>query len=139
MEFVNLAIKSVIALSIFALVYRFFLIQEVHFSGRRFYLIFSVILSFTLPLLSLDFSRIFSSIATPGTNLILDEITIYGEGIRTIAGYSAIPWTKILTWVYLSIVLILAAVSYTSCWSSLLKFANTVPAEWVGSHSSESP
>lgn len=108
MEFISYAFKSVIALVIFALVYRLLLIQEVNFSGRRFYLIMSVILSFVLPVITLDFSKIFAPIVPVSANLILDEITIYSDGIRTIAESSAIPWKSILSRMYLSIVLLLS-------------------------------
>ena len=83
-DFLIYAIKSILSLSLFALVYRFVFPMEINFISRRLYLLVSVFLSFILPGLSYDFSNIFPLGQNPVNRFLIDEITIYATGLKSI-------------------------------------------------------
>lgn len=107
-EFVIYALKTLISLGLFALVYQFGLLKDVNFSARRFYLLNAVILSLILPLLSFNFSFFNAAETNPFGTLVLDEITIYSNGLKTIGESSRIPFREILFYSYLVIAIILS-------------------------------
>ena len=101
-EFIIYALKTIFSLGVFALVYRYSLYQEVNFGIRRFYLLNAVFLSFLLPLLSFNFS-VFNTQSNAIGSFILEEITIYSDGLRSIEGSSRIPFSEIFFYSYILI------------------------------------
>lgn len=98
-EFIIYVLKSVLALGLFALVYRLVFINEGNFINRRIYLLFSVNLAMILPFFTFYFPAINNGI--PG--VVLDEITVYSNGIRLIRETSVFPVVKVLKLLYLII------------------------------------
>ncbi|MGC9344875.1 MAG: M56 family metallopeptidase [Bacteroidales bacterium] len=108
-EFIIYALKTIIGLGLFALVYRMGFLKDVNFPGRRFYLLNAVFLSFLLPLLSFNFSIFSTGESTPFGSFVLDEITVYSNGLKTIEQSSRIPFSEILVYSYIVIAFLLAA------------------------------
>lgn len=106
-EFLIYALKTILGLGIFALVYRLIFLEERNFKLRRVYLLISVFLSFALPLLSLNFVQVFAQAQV--NTIIFDEITIYSSGIKNISKASSIPFHKIFTICYFVIFSLLLA------------------------------
>jgi hypothetical protein len=100
-DFPIYALKTILGLGIFALVYRFIFIEERNFKIRRIYLLLSLFLSFILPLLSFNSLLIFTQ--TPVNSMIFEEITIYSNGIKNIGTASSVPFNKIFTFTYFAI------------------------------------
>jgi hypothetical protein len=98
-EFLIYALKSILALALFALAYRISLIGEGNFAIRRLYLLSSVILSMILPFFKLKFPV--GNFSLPG--VVLDEITVYSNGIRLVKETSSIPLTYYLQIIYFSV------------------------------------
>lgn len=107
-DLISYILKNIIALGIFALSYRLIFRQELNFKARRFYLLNAVILSFILPLLRFDFVLFNSFQANPLSTFVLDEITVYGNGISSIKESSHIPFLQIVFYSYLMVAGILA-------------------------------
>ncbi len=95
-DFSIYVMKSIIALLLFALVYRITLINEGNFRIRRMYLLLSVGMAMTLPLFSFTFTFVEYSLPT----VLLDEIIIYSTGIRMIKETSSIPLSQIIRILY---------------------------------------
>lgn len=106
-EFIFYAIKTILGLGIFALIYRFTYTKEVNFISRRAFLLFSVLLSFILPLFSFNISFIGPTGTGEFNSLLLNEITIYSNGLKSIETNSIIPLRKILFLVYFLVVIVL--------------------------------
>ncbi len=102
-EVIFYALKTIFGLGIFALIYRYLLFKEGNFFSRRFYLIFSVIISFILPLASFNFQFVQDSLRGNTSSLILNEITIYSNGLKSIETNSSIPYKTIFSWGYIMI------------------------------------
>ena len=86
-DFIIYVLKSVLALALFALVYRIILLKEGNFRIRRVYLLVSSGLAMILPAIPLTFS-----IAEyPFPTFLIDEVVVYSNGIRLIKETSAIP------------------------------------------------
>ena len=64
---------------------------------------FSVVLSFILPLASFNFQFIQEGIQGNTTSLILNEITVYSNGLKSIETNSSIPYKTIFIWGYIMI------------------------------------
>lgn len=95
-EFLIYALKSILALSLFALAYRISLISEGNFSIRRLYLLSSVILAMLLPFF--EFKLPVDNYSLPG--VVLDEIIVYSNGIRLVKETSSFPLTYYLQIIY---------------------------------------
>jgi hypothetical protein len=95
-DFIIYALKSILALSLFALVYRIILINEGNFMIRRIYLLLSVNLALILPFFTFRFP--FGGYNLP--SVVLDEVVIYSNGIRMIRDSSSIPIGQVLKVLY---------------------------------------
>lgn len=98
-DFLIYALKSILALGLFALVYRLFLMNDGNFQIRRIYLLISVVLATTLPLFKFTF--FVGNTAIP--SVLLDEIVIYSNGIRLIKETSTFPVKDYLQILYFMI------------------------------------
>ena len=106
-EFIIYALKTIIALGIFALVYRFGLLKDVNFRARRFYLLNAVFLSFILPLLSFNFNIFSPGESSPLGSFVLEEITVYSDGLKSIGESSKVPFSEIILYTYILIAALL--------------------------------
>jgi hypothetical protein len=95
-DFLIFAFKSVLALALFALVYRLTLINEGNFRLRRIYLLISVSLAMVLPLFTFSFAFVGYNIPS----VVLDEVVVYSNGIRLIKETSAFPLSQFLKILY---------------------------------------
>lgn len=98
-EFTFFALKSILSLGLFALIYRIVMMKEGNFHIRRLYLLLSVIISIILPLIRINLPGIGDGL--PG--IVLDEIIVYSNGIRLIRETSAIPFTKTIQILYFAV------------------------------------
>ena len=99
-EFILYAIKTIFGLAAFALIYRYVFMKELHFANRRIYLMLAVLLSFLLPLASFNFNFLSINSALNVSTILLEEITIYSDGLKSIETHSSIPYKKIIIGIY---------------------------------------
>jgi len=106
-EFISYALKTILSLGVFALVYRFGFIQDINFRSRRLFLLSSVFFSFIIPLLSSSFTLF--SVTSPGpvNYFVLEEIRVYSSGLKEIEESSRIPFSQIAIYLYFTIASIL--------------------------------
>jgi hypothetical protein len=95
-EFIVYVLKSVLSLALFALVYRSVLINEGNFRMRRLFLLTSVSLAMLLPLFT--FTIPFGNYSIP--TVLLDEVIVYGNGIRLIKESSSFPVSQVVRVLY---------------------------------------
>ncbi len=95
-EFIIYALKSVLALGLFALAYKIFLIKEGNFINRRIYLLFSVGLAMLIPFVRIPLQ--FSTYNIP--SVLLDEVVVYSNGIRLIRDTSTLPVGQVIKILY---------------------------------------
>jgi hypothetical protein len=95
-DFIIYALKSILSLSLFALVYRIILINEGNFRLRRTYLLISVNLAMILPFFT--FTIPFGEYRLPA--YLLDEVIVYSNGIRLIKETSSFPLGQFLRYLY---------------------------------------
>ncbi|MCB8995165.1 MAG: M56 family metallopeptidase [Bacteroidales bacterium] len=98
-DFLFYALKSIAALGLFALVYRMLLGKEGNFPMRRLYLLSSILLAMILPFFNYSFSKTGYTIPT----VVLDEIVVYGNGIRLIRDTSIFPLGKMIQLIYFAV------------------------------------
>lgn len=95
-NFLIYALKSVLSLGLFALVYRISLGNERNFTIRRIYLLISVSLAMLMPFIT--FSLPFGGYRLPA--VVLDEVIVYSNGIRLIREASSFPFAEAVKAIY---------------------------------------
>ena len=94
--FLIYTIKTILALGLFAMVYRLVFLKDVNFLMRRIYLLLTLTLSLILPFVNLSNAGIGYSFPP----VVLDEVSVYGKGINTIREASEVPFSYLITWLY---------------------------------------
>lgn len=100
-DFIIYTFKTIAGLGLFALVYRFVFPTEINFSSRRIYLMVALLLSFVLPSISYNFFTVFSTGQNQVNQFLIDEITVYSNGLMFIGDQSALPLERILLGIYI--------------------------------------
>ncbi len=94
--FLIYTIKTILALGLFALVYRLVFLKDVNFLMRRIYLLVTLALSLILPFVNLSNTGIGYSFPS----VVLNEVSVYSKGINTIREASEVPFSYLITWLY---------------------------------------
>jgi len=98
-DFIIYVLKSVLALALFALVYRISLLSEGNFRIRRMYLLLSSGLAMILPILPVTLSIG----EYPFPSILIDEVVVYNNGIRLIKETSSIPLSYYVKLTYFAV------------------------------------